>query len=596
MQTQHPLIRRALAFLMACLLGAAAHAADAEKRVALVIGNSTYKNSPLKNPTNDAKDMAARLRALGFEVIERSNLRTRQMGATLREFRSKLTPGAVALVFYAGHGVQIRGENYLPTVDAEIDSEEDVPSQSLSMKQVMDVLEDAKTRLNLVFLDACRNNPYARGFRSTGEGLARVSAPSGTLISYATRPGSVAADGSGKNGLYTGHLLKQMEQSNQPVEQVLKRVVTGVKNESAGRQEPWMEGSIEGDFCFGNCAAGTLMALAAPSAGEIEDQLWDSIKASRSPAVFEDYLAKYPRGRYMAQSRVRLASLKGDSSSEAAARDAEAAFWRAAEAGGTRAELQAYLAQYPQGQFVQTARTRIIAIEETDARKKKELDEADRAARASAAKVASVDPDMFISDKVRGEIARSRALFPQAHPTRTAKVVMAVGGKDLNMTVRHENGLCVVEYGNGLTVFYHAAGTLAAGGTKALHFLHARVVETEQVFNGSIATLSPGQSMVATIQSRGLPGETRVSVGETRASWPEYNFPYPGTQLRIVRDFETAGGYLKAEEIRLYSPEVGCALPVSEDITEIHGNKLFGQKLQGKAQTKAFTLADLASP
>jgi hypothetical protein len=223
-----------------------------EHRVALVIGNSSYSNSPLKNPVNDAMDVAKKLRGLGFEVIERTNFKARQIGAMLREFRSKLTPGAVAVVFYAGHGLQIKGENYLPAVDAEIESEEDAPNQSLAVRQVMDVLDESKTRLNLVFLDACRNNPYARSFRSAGSGLARVSAPSGTLISYATRPGSVAADGNGRNGLYTSQLLVQMD-GNLQIEQSLKRIVSQVKAASQGKQEPWMEGSIEGDFCFSGC-------------------------------------------------------------------------------------------------------------------------------------------------------------------------------------------------------------------------------------------------------------------------------------------------------------------------------------------------------
>ena len=241
--------------VLLCLAGTVSvQAQPKESRVALVIGNGTYKTSPLKNPVNDAKDMATKLRSLGFVVIERSNLGIRQIGSTLREFRSKLAPGGVALVFYAGHGLQIKGENYLPAVDADIASEEDVPNQSLAIRQIMDVLSDAKTRLNLVFLDACRNNPYSRSFRSTGEGLSRVTAPSGTLISFATRPGSVAADGEGRNGLYTGALLQQMSYTGQPIEQVLKRVVTTVKVGSQNRQEPWMEGSIEGEFCFGECS------------------------------------------------------------------------------------------------------------------------------------------------------------------------------------------------------------------------------------------------------------------------------------------------------------------------------------------------------
>lgn len=240
--------------------------AASEQRIALVIGNSAYRSGALRNPVNDAKDVAAKLRKQGFTVIERNNLQTRQIGRTLSEFRSKLIPGAVALVFYAGHGLQIKGENYLPAVDAEISAEEDVPNQSLSVRQIMDVLDTAKTRLNLVFLDACRNNPYSRSFRSAaGDGLARISAPSGTLISYATRPGSVAADGDGRNGLYTSKLLKQMDSPLQ-IELALKRVVTEVKAASQGRQEPWMEGSIEGDFCFAGCNAEAPIQAAKPGA------------------------------------------------------------------------------------------------------------------------------------------------------------------------------------------------------------------------------------------------------------------------------------------------------------------------------------------
>lgn len=238
-------------------------AAASEKRVALVIGNSAYKSSPLKNPTNDARDMAAKLRGLGFDVIERSNLTTRQIGSTMRELRSKLTPGAVALIFYAGHGLQIKGDNFLPAVDAEIETEDDVPNQSLALKQIMQVLDDAKTRLNLVFLDACRNNPYARSFRSGENGLSKVDAPTGTLISFATRPGSVASDGEGRNGLYTEHLLKAMDVQGLQIELALKRVVSAVKGASSGRQEPWMEGSIEGDFFFAPTGNGNLTQVGA---------------------------------------------------------------------------------------------------------------------------------------------------------------------------------------------------------------------------------------------------------------------------------------------------------------------------------------------
>jgi hypothetical protein len=280
-----------------------AHAQAQETRVALVIGNSNYKNAPLKNPVNDARDMAAKLRGLGFTVIERNNLVVKQIGSTLREFRSKLTPGSVALVYYAGHGLQIKGDNYFPTVDADITGEEDVPNQSLAMKQIIDVLGDAKTRLNLVFLDACRDNPYSRSFRSSSKGLSKENAPSGTLISFATRPGSVAADGVGRNGLYTGALLEAMDNKGQPIEQVLKRVVTSVKAESKNQQEPWMEGSIEGDFCFGSC-----VNVAQTNVSD-DKAFWDSVKDSRNRAELMQYLRKFPNGLFYEEATKRIKSI-----------------------------------------------------------------------------------------------------------------------------------------------------------------------------------------------------------------------------------------------------------------------------------------------
>ena len=228
------------------------NAAELGKRLALVIGNSSYKFVSLPNATNDSADMSAKLRQLGFDVVYRENLTISKIGSTLREFRSKLTPGSTALVFYAGHGLQIKGENYLPTVDADIASEDDVPFQSISLKHILDLLDESKTLVNLVFLDACRNNPFSRGFRSLTSGLAKTNAPSGTMVSYATRPGSVASDGVGRNGIYTEHLLNEMN-SNLPIEQVLKRVLSAVKLNSNGKQEPWSEGSLEGEFCFLGC-------------------------------------------------------------------------------------------------------------------------------------------------------------------------------------------------------------------------------------------------------------------------------------------------------------------------------------------------------
>lgn len=298
------------------VLSISAHAA--EKRIALVIGNSSYSGSPLKNPSNDARAMAAKLKRLGFDVVARENLRTRDIGTTLRDFRSRLQPGSVALFFYAGHGLQLKGINYLPTVDANISNEDDVPLNSININQLLDIMDDAKTRLNLVFLDACRNNPFTRRFRSAEGGLARINAPSGTLISFATRPGSVASDGDGDHGLYTQHLLTQIEIPNQPIEQNLKRVVAGVKKASEGAQEPWMEGSLDGDFYFvgGPVASAAAGPTAAPvvvsgigESASFELSFWDSIKASDSIDDYRAYLGKYPQGQFAPLAEARLRRL-----------------------------------------------------------------------------------------------------------------------------------------------------------------------------------------------------------------------------------------------------------------------------------------------
>lgn len=271
---------------------------QSEQKLALVIGNADYQSSPLKNPVNDARAMSAKLEQLGFEIIKYENLKQKQLGMVLRTFRSKLQPGAVAVFFYAGHGLQIKGVNYLPTVDADIVSEDDVSIQSLDLNKIFDVMTEGKTRLNLVFLDACRNNPYSRSFRSLSDGLAKVDAPSGTLISFATRPGSVARDGDGNNGLYTQHLLDAIDAPGLTVEQALKRVVRNVKLASKGTQEPWIEGSIDGEFHF-----------RAPSIVEnipdesVELAFWATIKDSTLRADFDTYLTRYAAGKFVAQAK-----------------------------------------------------------------------------------------------------------------------------------------------------------------------------------------------------------------------------------------------------------------------------------------------------
>jgi hypothetical protein len=279
-----------------------------ERRIALVIGNAAYRQGALPNPVNDARAMAARLRSVGFEVTLRENLKTREIGSVYREFRSKIMPGNVALVFYAGHGLQFKGQNYFPAVDADISSEEDVPLQSLNLGTLLDNMEEAKAGVSLVLLDACRDNPFARRFRGASRGLAKVEAASGTLIHYATKPGSVAADGDGQNGTYTEALLAQIGEPGVPVEQMLKRVTNRVVAKTKGKQEPWIEGSLRGEFYFIFQGPTTVQVQAVST--DPETETWKMAERADSVDAFEAYLKEYPKGKYVAAARIRIAALK----------------------------------------------------------------------------------------------------------------------------------------------------------------------------------------------------------------------------------------------------------------------------------------------
>lgn len=248
--------------LLALALAAPSPAAQRERRVALVIGNGAYKAGPLKNPPNDARDMAASLKSLGFEVILRENAGLAQMEQAVDQFWASLKKGGVGLFFFAGHGLQVKGVNYLVPVDANIQVEQDVKVRCLDVNLVLGRMEDAGNPLNLVILDACRNNPFARAWRNSGQGLAKMDAPTGTLIAYATAPDSVAADGAGKNGVYTGHLLRSMHTPGLTIENVLKQTRVAVLNETGRKQIPWEASSLTGDFYF--TSPGSAPALATP--------------------------------------------------------------------------------------------------------------------------------------------------------------------------------------------------------------------------------------------------------------------------------------------------------------------------------------------
>lgn len=223
----------------------------AENRVALVIGNGSYTNtSPLRNAPNDAHEVAATLQSLGFDVVSGINLKQRDMKRLLRDFGKSLKAGGTGLFYYAGHGVQSKGHNYLIPIDADIQSETDVEDTAVDVNLVLEYMDEAQNGLNFVILDACRNNPFARSFRSASDGLAQVDAPTGTLIAYATAPGRVASDGMGENGLYTSELLKQMRVPGLSVTEMFMRVRAAVIKQTGGKQVPWEASSLVGTFSF----------------------------------------------------------------------------------------------------------------------------------------------------------------------------------------------------------------------------------------------------------------------------------------------------------------------------------------------------------
>ena len=318
-------IRAIAAFLTIFIAGTATVAADAKapRRTALVIGNADYKTSPLINPVNDARAMARTLRKLGFDVIERINVDQAGMKRAIWDYGKKLRQGGVGLFYFAGHGVQVAGENYLIPLKARIEGEPDLELEGVRVTRVLAEMEKANNGMNIVILDACRNNPFARSFRSVSRGLAHMSAPYGTLLAYATAPGAVAADGDGDNGLYTSELLTAIKTPGLRVEDVFKRVRRKVRKKSRGKQVPWESTSIEGDFYFvpekpeppkpvavQKAPVINLIPPPAVSGDALEVAFWDSIKDSKYPADYNAYLRRFPKGTFAAQARAKLQALQ----------------------------------------------------------------------------------------------------------------------------------------------------------------------------------------------------------------------------------------------------------------------------------------------
>lgn len=328
-------MRTALHTLLAWLiLVAGICAAHAEKRVALVIGNSAYQHtSSLLNPSNDAGDVAAKLRRLNFDVVIGNDLTGNEFSQVVIDFAQRLQGADVALLFYAGHGIQFKNANYLIPIDAKLSNQFSLKREAIALDDILEQMESL-VPTNLIFLDACRNNPLAdvlqTSIKSTGRnatvdrGLAKVE-PRGTdtLITFAAAPGAVAADGVGRNSPFTKALLKHMDTPGVEIEVMLKRVTKDVRASTKRKQNPERLSRLTREFYFNGRIAGGKVETATPTPVQpaqpaqpavnkqmIELTYWNAIKDSQDEKDYQDYIAKFPGGVFSDIAMRRIAKLQ----------------------------------------------------------------------------------------------------------------------------------------------------------------------------------------------------------------------------------------------------------------------------------------------
>jgi peptidoglycan hydrolase-like protein with peptidoglycan-binding domain len=323
-------MRRVLFSLIATLLLTCAFEASAqstlepddpaftERRVALVVGNAGYgpKVGPLRNPANDATDIAAALRDVGFDVALRLDVDRDQLRRAVIDFGRSLQKGGVGLFYFSGHAVQLDGRNYMIPLGAEVEHADYVGLETVDIDEVLARMGAADNRLNIVILDACRNNPFKGIFRAPVRGLAQTRAPTGTFIAYAAAPGALARDGTSgsRNSPYTAALLRSMQEPGLRLEDVFKRVRLAVLTNTDGFQTPWTGSSITGDFYFR--LPEPLQANPEPpaSASPPSDLVfWNAIEDSRNPADFETFLEVHPTSALAPLARRRLEDLSNTS-------------------------------------------------------------------------------------------------------------------------------------------------------------------------------------------------------------------------------------------------------------------------------------------
>jgi uncharacterized protein YgiM (DUF1202 family) len=361
--------------------------ASAAARVALVVGNGDYtaEIGKLKNPTSDAQMMADTLTGLGFEVSLVTDADQKAMKRAIREFGQKLRetgPNGIGLFYYAGHGVQVDGENFLLPIGAEIQAEGDVELEAVSASSILSQMQFAGNAVNLVFLDACRNNPLTRSFRSGSRGLARVDAPRGSFVGYSTAPGDVSVDGESNNSPYALALVEELTTPGISIEEAHRAVRGKVLAATNQRQTPWDSSSLTGPVVLKTAAEQPQVAAVTPapapsepsggaSTQQAELLFWDSIKHSDNPATFEAYLTQFPNGVFAGLARAKIAELdSGDpAETQSAARQIQPAAPQPEPQPAPQAEAPAPVAvEELSGVYVATKSANVRAAPATDAK------------------------------------------------------------------------------------------------------------------------------------------------------------------------------------------------------------------------------------
>ncbi len=355
-------------------LGLVASQAAAETRIALVIGNGAYTASPLANTRNDAELMVRTLRALDFEVTRIVDGDQKTLRKAIIEFGRRLRASdSVGLFYYAGHGVQVEGENYIVPVGADIKDEKEVAIEGVAFSELLRTMERAKSRINIAIFDACRNNPFESASRGGTRGLAGIEASTGTIISYATAPGQVAFDGTGApNSPFTSALATAMQSAGLSIEDVFKRTRRAVLAATENKQTPWEASSLTGDFYFKPKAnapetsgRSDMSDEASETARLDELHAWEKVKKAGARADFERYLVQYPNGIFVELARIKMAAAQPKtggwpwpastggivtgSNRRDAGSEADSTFARAAlldQQGATEAQLQEAIRLY----------------------------------------------------------------------------------------------------------------------------------------------------------------------------------------------------------------------------------------------------------